>query len=100
MVVNAGGGNGLLGPTVIGNFTGRSAVNAAKKAVEAQTNSIKSLGGQIFRQLDPQTQWFVNLKWGGPSGAINAFANKRMADFDAAMKLNPVETYSKVFRQS
>ena len=74
MVVNGGGGNGLLGPAVIGNIPGRSvAVNTAKKAVEAQSNFIKSIGGKIFRQLDPQTQWFMNLKYGGPSGAINAF---------------------------
>lgn len=101
VVVNAGGGKGPLGPAVIGNIPGRSvAVNAAKKAVEAQTNFIKKHSAQIFSQLEPQVQWFANLKWGGQSGAINAFAQKRMADFDAAMKLNPVETYSKVFRQS
>ena len=65
----------MLGPAVIGNIPGRSvAVNAAKKAVEAQTNFIKSIGGQLFGQLEPQQQWFMNLKYGGPSGAINAFA--------------------------
>lgn len=75
MVVNAGHGNGVLGPAVIGNVPGRSvAVNAAKKAVEAQTNFIKSIGGQLFGKLDPQTQWFANLRWGGPAGAVNAFA--------------------------
>lgn len=75
MIVNAGGGNGPLGPAVIGNIPGRSvAVNAAKKAVEAQTNFIKSIGGQLFSQLEPQAQWVMNLKYGGPTGFINAFA--------------------------
>ena len=65
----------MLGPAVIGNIPGRSvAVNAAKKAVEAQTNFIKSIGGQLFGELEPQIKWFMNLKYGGPSGAINAFA--------------------------
>ena len=64
----------MLGPAVIGNIPGRSAaVNAAKKAVEAQSNFIKSIGGQLFEQLEPQAKWFMNLKYGGPSGAINAF---------------------------
>ena len=74
MVVNAGHGNGVLGPAVIGKIPGRSAaVDAAKKAVEAQTNFITSHGKQLFGHLEPQMQWFMNIKYGGWSGAINAF---------------------------
>ena len=65
----------MLGPAVIGNIPGRSvAVNAAKKAVEAQTNFIKSIGGQLFEHLEPQDKLVLDLKYGGLSGAINAFA--------------------------
>ena len=62
----------MLGPTIIGNIPGRSAaVDAAKKAVEAQSNFIKNIGGEIFDHLDPRRQLLLDLKHGGKSGAIN-----------------------------
>ena len=73
MVVNAGHGNGVLGPTVMGNISGRSAaVDTAKKAVVAQSNFIKSHGKQLFEYLDPQQRLFLELKYGRQSAAINA----------------------------
>ena len=74
MVVNGGGGTGMLGPAVMGKIPGRSAaVDAAKKAVEAQSNFIKSHGKQFFEYLDPQRRLVLDLKYGGQSAAINAF---------------------------
>lgn len=62
----------MLGPAVMSKIPGRSvAVDTAKKAVEAQNNFIKSIGGKIFDNLAPRRQLVLDLKYGGKSGAIN-----------------------------
>lgn len=62
----------MLGPPVTDKIPGRSAaVDAAKKAVEAQSNFIKSVGGKIFDHLEPRRRLVFDLMYGGKSGAIN-----------------------------
>ena len=96
VVVNAGGRG--LGPTMVPNARVKSApINAARAAVEAQTNLAWIYRNAIFAQLTPRQQQVMTYRYGGRDGAIKKAIKDYLADFDKNMQLDPAKTYRDVY---